>query len=267
LDEQKNPVPGAFASGFIRREFEHLYLYTCWHVVTGFDPNDVKVGHALPNRRYLRVALQAAVPRQPGIEAIGGYQEVVVPLYEGPAPPFCPLWHQDDIHVAHPDLNAVGLRVPFWHDVVKLQLPSDLHVSQLQIVNEERVLRDTLVDPGEKCLVVGYPYGFSALGPGQPTPIVLTRFVASDRMLGRRQQQLLESIGAPGMSGGPTFIERADDLLLFGMYTGAIYPDASRRENEKVTALGTVSNLTGVFSGAFPLVRVPSRAHYNDHTN
>jgi hypothetical protein len=150
LDEKQEPMPGAFASGFIRREYERLYLYTCWHVVSGFDPNDVKVGFALPDRRYLKVALQAAETRQPGVEAIGGYQEVVLPLYEGPAPPFCPLWDQDDTHVAHPDLNAVGLRVPFWHDVVKLQLPADLHVSNLQVINEKRECCATRSSPQVK---------------------------------------------------------------------------------------------------------------------
>jgi hypothetical protein len=83
--------------------------------------------------------------------------------------------------------------------------------------------------------------------------------VASGRITGRRQQLLLESIGAAGMSGGPVFAEREDDLLLFGIYTGLIYPDSSVQANDKVTALGTVSNLTDVFSGGLPLVRIPSQ--------
>ena len=33
----------ASASGFVRLEEEGRFLYTCWHVVTGFDVNDIKV--------------------------------------------------------------------------------------------------------------------------------------------------------------------------------------------------------------------------------
>jgi hypothetical protein len=36
---------------------------------------------------------------------------------------------------------------------------------------------------------------------------------------------LIDGIGAPGMSGGPVFIERNQKLILYGIYTGLIYPD------------------------------------------
>lgn len=260
LNEEQNLLPGAFASGFIRREGEGLYLYTCWHVVSGFDPSDVKVGLTLPTRRYLKVALQSADLRQEGVEVIGGLQTVIVPLYDTSTQPPRPRWFQDNRHIPHPDLNAIGIYVPFWHDVVKLELPPDLQVSKLQVINEAQIFQ-SLVGPGDKCLVVGYPYGFSAFGPEQPTPVALTRFVASDRIAGRRQQLLLESIGAPGMSGGPVFIERGEDLFLLGLYTGSIYPDYAQNANEKVTALGTVADLSLVFKGYLPMVATPSEAH------
>ena len=259
MDEQKNPIPGAFASGFIRRESERLYLYTCWHVVTGFDPNEIEVGNRLPARQYIKLALQCADQSQPGIEVIGGLQTVVLPLYDSPKQPARPLWLQDDCHIPHPDLNAIGLHVPFWHDVVKLELPPDVRVSEIQVIDEKR-LNTSLVGPCDKCLIVGYPYGFSAFGPDQPTAIVLTRFVASTRIAGRQEQLLLESIGAPGMSGSPVFIERADDLLLFGIYTGLIYPDHAQKR-EKATALGTVSNISFMLDGLLPLVANPSQPH------
>ena len=261
LDENRAPLPGAFASGFIRRESGGLSLYTCWHVVTGFDPNDVRVGLDLPKRRYLEVALQATERRQPGVEVVGGLQSCVLPLYSSGVPTR-PLWFQDDAHVPHVDLNAVGLYLPFWHDTVKLALPPEIAVSDMQVVDKGRFFKGnmSLLAPGDKCLIVGYPYGFSAFGPTQPTPVVLTRFAASDRVAGRRLQFLLESVGAPGMSGGPVYVERDAELLLVGMYTGSMYPDYAQRQNEKVTALGTVSNLTLMLWAHLPFVASPSSA-------
>jgi hypothetical protein len=260
LDEQRQPIDGAVASGFIRRLDNQLYLYTCWHVVTGFDPYDVQIGFTLPNRRYLVVALQAAAQRGPGYEVVGGLQTLELPLYDVSAQPALPLWEQDDQHIPHAELNGINVFVPFWHDVVRIKLPADLSTSEVQLIDEQALLRGdiTLISPGDKCLLVGYPYGFSAFGQRQPTPVALTRFVASDRVEGRHQQFLLDGIGAPGMSGGPVFIEREQDLLLVGMYTGSIYPDHARYTNEKVTALGTVANISMLLWGALPLVARPS---------
>lgn len=259
LDEQRRPVPGAFASGFLRREEGKLFLYTGWHVVTSFDPYDVRVGLELPKRRFLEIALQDAQKRQEGVAVVGGIQSLVMPLYDSDARP---AWLQDDAHVPQADLNAIGLFVPFWHDAVKIELPSEVNLSDLQVVDDSSVARDgmSLLAPGEKCLVVGYPYGFSAFGPEQPTAIALTRFVASNRIAGRRQQFLLESTGAPGMSGGPVFVERDESLWLVGIYTGLIYPDFALEKNEKSTALGAVSNLSLVLLGHLPFVKCPSSA-------
>ena len=257
MDERQEPIPGAFASGFVRRESGRLYLYTCWHVVTGFDPHDVRIPFNRPSREYLKVALQMADQRQPGIEVIGGVQTIILPLFDTSAGSSKPRWHQDKCHIPHADLNNAGVFVPFWHDLVKLELPSDLAISDIQIIDEARI-NNALVVPGDKCLVVGFPYGFSSAGPDQPTPIVLTRFLASHRIYGRRQQVLLESAGAPGMSGGPVYIERDDELLLLGVYTGLLYPDYHKESNEKTTALGTVSDLTLLLRGSLTMVETPS---------
>lgn len=205
LDADRRPISGRVASGFIRRLQGRLFLYTCWHVVTGFDPNAVRLGFSLPNRRHLLVALQAAEQRSPGMEVVGGLQEMNVPLYDEAVKPPMPLWEQDDKHIPHIELNATNIYLPFWHDVVRIELPPQLALSEEQLVDEECLFRanSPSVAPGDKCLIVGYPYGFSAFGPEQPTPVALTRFVASDRIGGRRQQFLLEGIGAPGMSRGP----------------------------------------------------------------
>ena len=260
LDSEQNPLPGAFASGFVRREAGRYFLYTCWHVVTGFDPYDVRLGLELPNRRYLEASLQASDKSNVGIERIGGLQTIVIPLYDTDKTSLSPRWCQDDRHIPHPDLNGVGLYVPFWHDVVKLPLPDNIEVSDIQLIDEERIFQGNmpLIAPGDKCVVVGYPYGYSAFGPGQPTPVALTRFVASDRVAGRRQQLLLDSIAAPGMSGGPVYIERNDNLLMLGIYTGSIYPHMDRSQKDRVTDLGTVSNLSMLLWNHLKLVQIPS---------
>ena len=262
LDSAAQPLPGVVASGFVRKVDAGLYLYTCWHVVTGFDPYAVQVGFELPQRRALRLSVQAADKRQPGIKVVGGVQSLDMPLYDDNS---VPLWEQDKRHIPHALLNHVNIYVPFWHDLVRLKLPENLTLSDMQLIDEGAHFEGNmaLIAPGDKCLVVGYPYGYSAFGERQPTPIALTRFIASDRIEGRHRQFLIDGIAAPGMSGGPVFIERGENLHLLGVYTGSIYPDHAQNTNEKVTALGTVADISLLLWNILPMVRVPSEAGAN----
>ncbi len=174
LDADKEPLAKSGASGFIRRESDGLFLYTCWHVVSGFDPNDIRVGLVAPARRYLRIAVQAVEQRAPGIEVVGGLQTLDLPLYDTSRKPNRPTWLQDNQHVPNPDLNAMELFVPFWHDAVKLKLPDEFRVSDLQLANHRSVFEDEsnqLVSVGEKCFVVGYPYGSAHLGKNSQPPL------------------------------------------------------------------------------------------------
>jgi hypothetical protein len=262
LDEDLNPLVGAVASGFMRRESGRLFLYTAWHVVTGLDPHCIRVGFELPKRRFLRVHLQDANSR-PGVTTIGGSQGVVLPLYLEPtakAGPLKPLWIQNDQHVPHDLLNNVGLFVPFWHDVVKIALPDSVRVSDMQLIADDQLMTggESLVCVGEKCLIVGFPYGFSAaIGVDQPTPVVFTRFIASAHVAGERKFEFfLDGYGAPGMSGGPVFLERGEQLLLVGVYTGDIFPD-HERAREKTTALGTVADLRLMLGGCIAMSDQP----------
>ena len=256
LDEDQLPIDRAFASGFIRREEGRLYLYTCWHVVTGFDPTDVRIPPNHRCRRYLKVAMQGATV-QPQHQVISGMQSFIVPLYEETSEGRIPLWLQDNQHVPHGILNDHGLFVPDWHDVVKIPLPLNLIVSDLQVISPEQTVIEIGVDlgPGAKCLIVGFPYGFSTGGPDQPTPIVLTRFVAGSR---KKMQLLLESIGAPGMSGSPVFVETTDQILFFGIYTGLIFPGYANDVRDNSTALGTVTDLRFILRGVLQLTNQPS---------
>jgi hypothetical protein len=239
LDENQRPITGAFASGFILQEGEYKYLYTCWHVVTGFNMHNVEVGRNLPNRKFLEVNLQNCENPQPGIQSIGGKQSMILSLYDEKNKP---LWIQNSQDVPNHSLNNIQLKVPFWHDTIKLLLPDTISLSEMQIIQEKDIFDNSPLI-GDKVYIVGYPYGYSALGLEQPTPIVLTRFVAADRIKDRHSEILLDGPGAPGMSGGPVFLERNNTLLLLGIYTGLIYPDYVIEKNEKTTALGTMCNL------------------------
>ncbi len=243
LDRDGLVIPNAYASGFIRQEAEGRFLYTCWHFVTGFNMHDLKIGHQLPNRMSLKITLQNVERRDPGTTVIGGNQSLIAPLYDTTQTPPMPLWNQDKQDIPQADLNAINLRVPFWHDAVKLRLPDDLHLSEMQTLAESEH-RAHMLTPGDRIFIVGFPYGYSALGMNQPTPIVLTRHVAAVRVDGRQREVLLDGAGARGMSGSPVFVETQTDILLIGLYTGLIYPDHSLERNDRVTALGTCCDLT-----------------------
>jgi hypothetical protein len=246
LDEDGKPLRHASASGFIRIEDGVPFLYTCWHVVTGYDRNDLRVTNALPKRAFL--------------EVVAGPLSFTVPLYDESARPKKPLWYQDRAHLPHPDLNAIGLCVPSWHDAVKIPLSTNVKVSELQLVSDPVLASNAMLAPGDRIYVVGFPYGFGTGGLGLPTPVVLTRFVTATAVSGRPQEFLLDSGGAPGMSGGPVFVERGDEIALLGVYTGVIYSGPVIQRNEKVTALGSCANLSMCWRGSLPLVPEPTEA-------
>jgi hypothetical protein len=234
------------------------FLYTCWHVVTGYDRNDLRVTNALPKRAFLEVFVRDHQRQSDGSSDVE-LLSFTIPLYDESARPKKPLWYQDRAHLPHPDLNSIGLCVPSWHDAVKIPLSTDVRVSQSQLVSNP-VAAHAMLEPGDKIYVVGFPYGFGTGAPGLPAPVVLTRFVRATAVSGRPQEFLLDSGGAPGMSGGPVFVERDDDIALLGVYTGVIYPAPVIERNPKVTALGSCANLSSCWRGALPLVPEPTEA-------
>lgn len=126
LNLDQEPIRNAVASSFILQEQNRYYLYTCWHVVTGYNPHDVRVTNRLPDRKYLQVALQDAQNPQHSVTVIGGLQLLTIPLYDMSVEPHRPLWSQDEQDVPQPDLNAINIRVPFWHDAIKIPLPHNI---------------------------------------------------------------------------------------------------------------------------------------------
>jgi hypothetical protein len=259
LDECGKPLKHASASGFVRIEDGVPFLYTCWHVVTGYDRNDLRVTNVLPKRAFLEVFVQDDRRQTDGASAMGGPLSFTIPLYDESARPKRPLWYQDRAHLPHPDLNAIGLRVPSWHDAVKIPLSADVKVSELQLVSNPVLASDAMLTPGDKIYVVGFPYGFGTAGHGLSTPVVLTRFVTATAASGRPREFLLNSGGAPGMSGGPVFVECDNEISLLGIYTGIVYGGPVIERNEKVTALGSCANLSSCWRGV-PLVPEPTEA-------
>jgi hypothetical protein len=256
------------ASGFIRKEDDGLWLYTCWHAVTGYDRNDLHIPHSPHDRAYLEIHMKDAQNQQPWVEAIGDLKSFEIPLYEGVEDSKRPVWYQDKRHVPNPDLNAIGIFVPTLHDAVKIRLPDDIRVSDLQVIEKENFFPGNMeLTVGDKLYVVGYPYGFSAAGKMQPTPVVLTRYVGAKRIMDRDQDVLLDGFGAPSMSGGPVYVERDSSIYLLGLYTGLIFPDYSikqrekdpnkRNDNDRSAALGTCSDLCLHFMGFLPFVNAP----------
>jgi hypothetical protein len=256
LDAGRSPLRHASASGFVRIEDGVPFLYTCWHVVTGYDRNDLRVTNALPKRAFLEVFLQDD-HGTPSVEAMASF---TIPLYDESAWPKKPLWYQDRAHLPHPDLNSIGLCVPSWHDAVKIPLPPDVGVAQLPLVSNPVLAANAVLEPGDKIYVVGFPYGFGAGRPGVPAPVVLTRFVTATAVSGRPQEFLVDAGGVPGMSGGPVFVERDGDIALLGVYTGVVYADPVIERHANVPALGSCANLSSCWKGTLPLVQEPTEA-------
>ncbi|MGH8147703.1 MAG: trypsin-like peptidase domain-containing protein [Rhodanobacteraceae bacterium] len=260
LDEDRKPLKHASASGFVRIEDGVAFLYTCWHVVTGYDRNHLRVRNELPKRAFLEVFVQNHQRQPDGGPGVDGLLPLTVALYDESERPKKPLWYQDRAHLPHPDLNAIGLRVPSWHDAVKIPLSAEVKLSELHLVSNPVLPSNTMLTPGDRIYIVGFPYGPSGDRSGLRTPVVLTRFVRATAVRDRPQEVLLDSGGVPGMSGGPVFVERDDDIALLGVYTGIIYPDPVIERSRKATALGACASLSSCWRGSLPLVREPTEA-------
>ena len=225
--ERRGPV---VASGFLLRDDAHLYLYTCWHVVTGIE----LANPVLPGTNQRRSRLKVSMQRS---EKSDSFE---VELYEQSGEDvFLPRWEQDQQSVSNSSLAMANLVQTFWHDIVRIRLPSSVVTSSVQVLSRFDLWRD-LIAPADPLLLVGYPYGFSARQL-TPAPIVVKRHVAAISRDGARREILIDGAGAPGMSGGPVFYEWDNRLYLFGMYVGVIFPDsAPDNEPERTGALGIV---------------------------
>lgn len=238
LDEHQDPIENAFATGFIINEENGMFLYTCWHVVTGFDMNNIEYEEK-PIRKFIELSLQKQEFTQGGGTILSGIKSFTIPLYNDNNKPN---WIQNKQVKEHKELNSIGIRIPQTHDIVKIALPENPAISSLQKIEFSEIF-ETIPYVGSKMYIVGFPYGFSSLGQHQPRGIVLTRFVASFTINNRPYELLLDGPGTPGMSGSPVFFEDSGKIKLFGVYTGTLYPDNLINRYNQYTQLGTVSRL------------------------
>lgn len=260
LDQESRPVlvngPAkgpVVASGFLMRESAGAcFLYTCWHVVTGIDPQHPALPAFSQRRAKLRFRMQQARQGTAESDANEDFCTVTLPLYDDAAIPWIPLWEQDSESRQNENLLNVGLSLPYWRDIVRLQIESAIDPSVQQLLTPVDVWPE-LVDPGENLMIVGYPYGYSALKKS-PSAIAITRSVASTRLESERPMDILiDGSAAPGMSGGPVFYIHENRIYLYGVYTGVVYPDGPSQNPERTTALGTVCSLGTALPFAKPI--------------
>lgn len=225
LDSAGQEIRGAYASGFVRSEGGKNFLYTCWHVVSGYDAPLRLAVKDHQDRAALRVFIQL-VEKRGASEAIGGVHQFELPLRDDSG---SPLWLQEPDEQQQPDLNAIGLRVPRSVDVVKVEIPaSSFSISSLTLLGEEFSSMGTLA--GDRISMVGYPHGYSADGEDELTAIVLTRNVAvAMTRQGSPHRLIVDGPGTPGMSGAPVFVwNQQGHPRLLGIYSGIIHPGTGR---------------------------------------
>lgn len=258
LDAEGTEVRGAYATGFICRESDELYLYTCWHVVTGYEsPWNVKTGNEPSTRRSLRVEVQSYTEPEPGVFLISGRRAFTVPLYSDAG---SPLWLQDEHSRENFPLECIGIRVPAYFDVIKIKLAPGTPIAPAHVVSRG-ALRHPYI--GDKLYIAGFPYGYSASGLTQPTAVVLTRHVSSSAIGKDVHRFLADGPAAPGMSGAPVFLEAEDyGLQLMGIYAGLINPSATvRNHHEYAAALADCYNLSMFWSPLWPKAISPSTSN------
>ncbi|MBC8128042.1 MAG: hypothetical protein H8M99_12955 [Gloeobacteraceae cyanobacterium ES-bin-144] len=160
LDPEGNEIKGANGTGFIVISGNARYLYTCWHLVTGFGFRQIKVGLNHTTRSSLRVFVRINDGRG---RVSGGEIAFEIPLFLNKDQGI-PLWEQSPIVLPHSTINAANIAVPHSLDVVRIALPSEIPLTSLQVIfadDFQEIERPMSVC--EELFIVGYPYGYSAL--------------------------------------------------------------------------------------------------------
>lgn len=228
------------ASGFLLKETDGLFLYTCWHVVTGVDFLQPDLLKPPIRRSALKIYCQAVEARQPGIQSIGGTYSVTLPLYDSSGQS---RWIQEPNERTHADLAAIGIKIPKFFDVVRISLELDPLVQNVVEFLKEDILTN-FPDAGTDIVIVGYPYGYSAMDIATPEPVFIKRSIASSRT-SNSGSTLLDGAAAPGMSGAPIVVRLEERWWLLGMYTGVIFPDYQHKiqdsEIDRRAALGVMA--------------------------
>jgi hypothetical protein len=204
------------ASGFIRRESTGIFLYTAWHIVVGISRRERRLPSDWERPRTLRVGLRSNESALPGVEAITQSRQTDLPLYSSDS--VTPCWAQDRLDIADAELNRAGFRIPKLHDAVKLRL-SGIDINHLLAVETEPPFHGVLL-PGDKALILGHPSNDDDATRDLSVPLVLTRFLATNRIDRQPHQFLIDGRCIDGFAGAPIFVERDSRLFVVGLYAG-----------------------------------------------
>jgi Trypsin-like peptidase domain len=249
-NEQGEAIGTRVASGFLLRHDRDLYLYTCWHVVTGFDfraPTLPRIG--AQRIASLEMSLQDASPAGATLEGIGGNRRLKVSLYVEAAVPAIPMWEQYHEARSFPAIEIAGIRAPRYYDIVRLRIDEQCFFvsNELQVFSTADLWRDYIA-PGDPLYVAGFPYGFAS-SDRHTQGILLSRHAAQVAVAGQDDGPYMDSACSPGMSGGPVMIEMGSQMFLAGIYTGSRFPDAPAERPNELTALGTFCPLAILLCG------------------
>jgi hypothetical protein len=228
------------ATGFVVSERDGMFLYTCWHVVTGIDFLQPTPLRPPARRASLTVSSQDVAQCQPGVQAFGGGRKIEIPLYDATG---APRWLQEPDERVLPDMNAIGFHVPASFDIVRIPIDLDPLIREaVEFVNDD--IYSNSWEAGRDVMIVGYPHGYSAIDTTTPEPIFLKRSIASNRTA-KISTVLLDGGGTPGMSGAPVIVFHEGRWWLIGIYTGLIFPDHQRgsegQGNDRHAALGSMA--------------------------
>lgn len=261
LDENENEI--SFATGFIIQEEKDLYLYTCWHVVSGFDyPNPAIPPNSLsvwpPKRRKIKIICGGTKANNYGFHTSGS-KSIICDLYEQDSTgKLKPVWIQGNSCFQNSDLEKVGLFVPLRGDFIKIPIGHHFDADQKELfIKKLNISGGGKITLADEVLIAGYPYGFSVTG-NFPEPVFIKRNIASSApYIGdgvHNFRLLLDGAGYGGMSGSPVFTLKDNKVALFGIYNGVVFPDYNLIEkcsgvnakNDRHSALGIVTPLASI---------------------
>lgn len=165
-------------SGFFYRIAGRIVLITCWHVLTGRNPdNSLREIYPQPDALVLYLPTKENpnqfMPGQP------------IPLYDNGRP----VWYEPKEFLGRVDLAMIALE--------------NLDDANICPVNDHFEYYDVAFEPGKDVIVIGYPFGLQS----NPFPVWKRAMISSEpgyTTLGKRLV-LLDAPGRPGMSGAPVF--------------------------------------------------------------
>lgn len=209
----------AVSSGFLWKHYDHIYVLTNWHCLSGRHAKTLlPLGSFFPNRILVECKLHVPVSDQPDLGILRRFSyEVQIEDESGNR-----LW------IEHPRGHAVDIAA-FLLPVV---VTGGSRFFCLNEVDYEGRWRPTVATDA---FIVGFPEGASSTNV---TPIWKRASIASEPDLGHDGDQviLIDTIGNKGLSGSP--------VVAFG--SGMFSPTGSFSSD---SVIGTWKRFIGIYAG------------------